>query len=121
MYARLDTMFSELYIPAKILPYGVYRLDLKVTMNVSLEMTSSASAFVNVVRSNLVFSNLMPFGTSMITLGYEQDLALAPGQHSLDLDQDECIENVRSLLLIVLSLTSVFHLELGVRILLSHL
>ena len=121
IFASLDTTFSELYIPAKTLPYGVYRLDLQVTMIVSPNMTAFASTFVSIVRSDLVFANLMPFGTSLITLGYEQDLVLAPGHDSLDLDQDKFIENVRSLLPSTLSLISIVDLGLGVRLLLSHL
>lgn len=104
-----------------MLPYGAYRLDLQVTMIASPNMTTFASAFVNIVRSDLVFSNLMPFGTSLITLGCEQDLVLAPGHHSFDLDQDKFAENVRSLLHPSLSFMSIVHLGLGVRILLSHL
>ena len=81
----VPTTFSELFIPAQLLPVGIYEIRLTVTMNISSSLPSSASAFVSITSSGIVV-NLVPLGTSMITSGYQQDLSLNPGLYSIDLD-----------------------------------
>ena len=81
----VSTIFSELYIPARILPYGTYELKLTVTMDASSNLTSSSSAFVTITPSGIK-ANLVQYGTSMITRGYQQDLILNPGTFSADID-----------------------------------
>ena len=80
------TTFSELYIPARTLPYGTYQLKLTVTMTASPNSISSSSAYVRITSSGIT-ANLVQYGTSMITRGYQQDLLLDPGTYSLDPDQ----------------------------------
>ena len=48
-------------------------------------LTSTASAFVKITPSGIT-ANLVPYGTSLITRGHEQDLTLDPGRYSSDLD-----------------------------------
>ena len=48
-------------------------------------LKSSASTYVKITSSGIVV-NLVAYGTSMITRGYEQDLTLDPGRYSVDLD-----------------------------------
>jgi hypothetical protein len=79
------TTFSELYIPARTLPYGIYELKLTVKMVASLNLTSSSSVYVEIIPSGII-ANLVQYGTSMITQGHEQDLTLDPGTFSIDLD-----------------------------------
>ena len=79
------TTFSELYIPARVLPYGIYELKLTVTMVVSSNLTTSASTYVEIVPSDIKI-NLVPYGMSMITRGYQQHLILNPGEYSLNID-----------------------------------
>ena len=79
------TTFSELYIPARSLSYGIYELKLTVTMVISSNLTTSASTYVEIVPSDIKI-NLVPYGMSMITRGYQQALILNPGEYSLNLD-----------------------------------
>ena len=48
-------------------------------------LTSSISAYVKITPSGIT-ANLVPYGTSMITRGHEQDLTFNPGSYSTDLD-----------------------------------
>jgi hypothetical protein len=75
------TTFSEIFIPARTLSYGIYQLKLVVTSN----LTSSSSVFVQIIPSGMI-ANFFLLGTSMITNGYQQDLVLNPGRFSIDLD-----------------------------------
>jgi hypothetical protein len=83
------TTFSELYIPVQTLTYGTYELKLTVTMTISPNLTSTASAFVKIIPSDIIVVNLIQFGTSMITSGHEQDLKLDPGTYSVDPDENK--------------------------------
>ena len=79
------TTFNEIFIPAKTLPYGTYELTLTVSMSAAPQLRSSASAYVKITPSGIT-ANLVQYGTSMITRGYEQDLLLDPGTFSVDPD-----------------------------------
>jgi hypothetical protein len=79
------TTYNELYIPARTLPIGIYELTLTVTMNASPDLTSSSSAYIQITSSGITV-NLVQFGTSMITSGYQQNLTIDPGSFSIDLD-----------------------------------
>ncbi len=81
----VETTSSELFIPAKTLSYGTYELQLTVTMTVSSNLTSSASAYIQINPSNIAV-NLLPYGTSMITHGYHQSLTFNPGAYSVNYD-----------------------------------
>ncbi|CAF1216235.1 unnamed protein product, partial [Adineta ricciae] len=83
--SSIITTFSELYLPARTLSYGLYQFELRVTMNTSLNLTSTNSAFVTVIASNIT-ANLVQYGTSMITRGRSQDFTLDPGSFSIDPD-----------------------------------
>jgi len=79
------TTLSELFIAAKTLAYGTYELKLTVTMSAVPNLTSSAWTYVKITASSIQ-ANLLQFGTSMITQGYQQNLALDPGTFSVDPD-----------------------------------
>jgi hypothetical protein len=81
----IDTRFSELYIPARTLAYGMYKLNLTVTMTVSSNLASSSSVYVKITPSGIT-ANLVQLGTSMITSGNKQNLKLDPGSYSVDPD-----------------------------------
>ncbi|CAF4213124.1 unnamed protein product, partial [Adineta steineri] len=81
----IKTTFTELYIPAKTLPYGIYELQLTVTMTNLTNFTTSSSVYVQITSSGITV-NLVQLGTSMITIGYDQDLNFNPGAFSVDLD-----------------------------------
>ena len=79
------TTSSELFIPAGTFPLGTYQLNLTVSMVAAPHLLSSVCVYVEIVPSPITV-NLIPFGTSMITHGYQQDLLLDPGSFSLDPD-----------------------------------
>ena len=109
--STVQTTFSELYIPARILPYGIYELKLTVTMTSSSMFNSSSSAYVQIIPSGIT-ANLVPYGTSMITRGYEQDLILDPGTYSIDPDRNIFNATVSSPCFIFLSSSS-FSIRIG--------
>ena len=80
----LITTSSELYVPARTLPYGVYQLELTVNMG-SLSLSSSVYAQVN---PSGITANLIEYGASMITRGSQQDLQFDPGSYSADPDAE---------------------------------
>ncbi|CAF1309622.1 unnamed protein product [Rotaria magnacalcarata] len=77
---------SELYIPEQTLDYGTYQFTLTVRMFAAPQLSSSMSAYIQIIPSNIVV-NLIRFGTTMITQGYQQDLILDPGSYSIDPDR----------------------------------
>jgi hypothetical protein len=83
----IPTTFSELYILARSLIYGIYELKLTVTMINFPNLTSSSSVYVQITPSGIT-ANLVQLGTPAITSGHEQDLILDPGTYSIDLDED---------------------------------
>ncbi|CAF4145951.1 unnamed protein product, partial [Adineta steineri] len=82
---QIITPLSELYIPSRTLAYGIYQLELTVTMiNLpSLIRSSSSSVYVRIIPSTIT-ANLVQLGTSMITRGNQQDLTLDPGTFSIN-------------------------------------
>ena len=82
------TSTSDLFIPARTLPFGIYELKVIVTTNVYPNLRTSKSAFVRITPSGIT-ANLVPLGTSMITRGSGQDLQLNPGLYSVDLDENQ--------------------------------
>lgn len=78
---------SEIFVPARVLPYGTFRINLTVTMFDFPMLTTSAVAYVNIIQSDLL-ANLVLFGTSMITQNYQKNLTLDPGVFSIDPDTD---------------------------------
>ena len=81
----IKTTSSELYVPARTLPFGIYELRLIVIMSVSSSLRSSALAYVQITSSGIT-ANLVKLGTSMITSGYQKHLKLDPGTFSVDPD-----------------------------------
>ena len=91
---NIATGFSELYIPSRTLPFGIYQLKLTVTMIAMPQLNTSASAYVELTPSGIT-ANLVMYGTSMITRGYDQNLTLDPGTYSVDLDGSSLNRSVR--------------------------
>jgi len=82
---KIVTSRSELYIPSNTLQYGIYRLELRVTIEDNPSITSSSSVYVEISPSG-VTANLVPLGTSVVTSGDQQNLILNPGNYSKDPD-----------------------------------
>jgi hypothetical protein len=118
---RISTTFSELYIPARALPNGIFELKLVVSMVNSSHATSTISAYVRIVPAGMI-ANLVQLGTSMITIGDQQDLQLNPGLYSIDLDEDVFNASVSNFIVFAVQmLTSTSVLGLAISILLSKL
>ena len=73
--------YSELYIPGGIVENGIYRFELTVNMSVSSDLSTSSSTYVEIIDPS-VRVNLVRYGTSMITHGYEEDLTIDPASYS---------------------------------------
>jgi hypothetical protein len=84
---KVITTFSELYIPSRTLPYGIYELTLTVIMTDVSSLKASSTAYVRITATGIT-ANLVQLGTSMITRGDQQDLLLDPGSFSVDPDED---------------------------------
>ena len=81
------TTTSELYIPRRTLPCGLYELSFKVTMTHIPNSNITNTVYVQISSSEKKV-NLISYGTSMITRGNLQDLQLDPGSYSVDPDED---------------------------------
>ena len=80
------TTYSELYIPGRTLPYGLYEFKLIIQSVYASNLSISSSAYAKINPSGIT-ANLVQFGTSMITRGSAQDLLLDPGSYSVDPDE----------------------------------
>ncbi|CAF1470214.1 unnamed protein product [Adineta ricciae] len=84
---NIDTTFTELFVPARTLPYGLYELNLTVIMSNTTNVSASSVVYVQITPSGIT-ANLVQYGTSMITRGTGQDLQLDPGSYSVDPDEN---------------------------------
>jgi hypothetical protein len=82
------TTSSELFIPSRILLFGICQLTLTVTLDTSSNVTKSSKSGYVQIDSAGITANLVPSGTSLITQGEGQDLLLNPCLYSVDLDED---------------------------------
>jgi K+-transporting ATPase A subunit len=76
---------AEIFIPARTLRYGIYEMNLTVTMCASSQLVSSATTYIQIVPSPIIV-NLIQFGVSMIVQKQQQMLTLNPGTFSVDPD-----------------------------------
>lgn len=81
----IQILSNEIFIPAKSLPYGVYEFKLTITIDEFMNSTVSKVTYIKIIPSNIIV-NLVQFGTSMITLGHQQNLTLNPGIYSINPD-----------------------------------
>ena len=95
--STIDTTFTEIYIPAKSLSYGIYQFILTVTMVSAPNVSSSSYTYVKILPTNIIV-NVVMYGASMITRGFTQDLVLDPGQFSVDPDDDTFNTSVSALI-----------------------
>jgi len=103
--SQIETTFSELFIPARKLPFGIFELELTVTMTKYPTLKSSSSVYVEITPSGIT-ANLVQLGTSMITSGFEQDLRLDPGTYSVDPDEVTFDSKVSFQLILTLNFSS---------------
>ncbi|CAF1599303.1 unnamed protein product, partial [Adineta ricciae] len=82
---NIITTFTELFVPARTLPYGLYEFNLTITMLNMTNVSASSVVYVQITPSGIT-ANLVQYGTSMITHGTGQNLQLDPGNYSIDAD-----------------------------------
>ncbi|CAM4787932.1 unnamed protein product [Rotaria magnacalcarata] len=82
----IHVKFSDLFIPARTLPYGVYQLKLTAIMKAATNITSTASTYVMVIPS-VIQANLIQMGTSLVTRSYQKNFTLDPGTFSTNPDE----------------------------------
>jgi len=86
--SEIETTSTELFITSRKLPFGIFELELTITLNKYPSLNHSSSVYVEITPSGIT-ANLVQLGTSMITSGFEQDLMkLDPGSYSIDFDQN---------------------------------
>lgn len=107
---------SELYIPARVLPYGLYELQIMVNTS---QLISMSFAYVEITRSR-ISPNLIRYGTSKITRGSQQDLQFNPGSYSIDPDQETFNASVGSPFGSKILFIIALHVELEIQLLLSN-
>ena len=76
---------GDLFVQARSLDYGVYRIKLTAAMTFSSQLTTSAITYVQIIPSPVTV-NLVQLGSSMIIHGQQQTLTLDPGSYSVDPD-----------------------------------
>ena len=78
---------SELNIPRKTLPFGIYNVELTTQLITTSDTYSlSTPAYIQIIPSSLIYVYVTKARTTMITLGKDQDLSLEPGKYSVDGD-----------------------------------
>ena len=83
------TSSSELFLPSRTFPFGLYQLTLTMTWNHSSTPTRLSRSISVQINPAGITANLLPLGTSLITRGEEQDLQLNPGLYSVDGDEQQ--------------------------------
>ncbi len=81
----IETTHMDLFIPSHTLSVGVYQLKLTIATSMSSNLISSKSISLRINPSGITL-NIIPYGISMITHGYQQNLQLNPGKYSIDRD-----------------------------------
>ena len=84
--SQIETTFSELFIPSRKLPFGIFELQLTITLDKYPTLNHSSSVYVEIIPSDIIVY-LFQSRSSMITSGFQQDLRLDPGTYSIDPDQ----------------------------------
>ena len=82
---KVEEGYSDLYIPALTLSYGLYEFKLIATIIPSLTTIESKSLFVEIIPSDITVY-LIQSSTSLITHRQEDDLKIDPGNYSIDHD-----------------------------------
>lgn len=83
----IKTTLSELYIPSKILPYGIYEFMLTVSMTNLSQLKSFASTYIEIISSDILI-NFNEYQSTMIKFGYQQNLIFNPGKYSINPDDE---------------------------------
>jgi hypothetical protein len=83
---KITRDFTEIYIPSNILPYGIYKFILTVTMIEYPYLSKYESALLQISQSGIT-PKFIQVGKSIIKQKYQQQIKLQPGNHPIDLNQ----------------------------------
>jgi len=83
---------KDLFIPARSLAYGIYKIELTVTSN-RHQITSSTFTYIEICQP-IIMLQLFSFSASTLTHHYADDLILNPGEYSFQLDEISFNKNV---------------------------
>ncbi|CAF1375842.1 unnamed protein product [Adineta ricciae] len=83
---NIITTFTELFVPARTLSYGLYEFNLTIAMLNMTNVSASSVVYVQIMPSGIT-ANLVQYGTSMFTHGTGQNLQLDSGNYSIDADE----------------------------------
>ena len=105
---KINTRSTEFFAPPKTLPLGFFRLQYTVQLTHHPHLISTIDTYLHIRRTGITV-NLLPFGTSTMTRGTQQDIVFNPGQYSLDPDEDTFDSSVCShfLTFSILMMTSI--------------
>ena len=99
--SQIETTSTELFIPANKLPFGIFELELTITLSQYPTVKSSSSVYVEIIPSDIIVY-LFQSRSSMITSGFQQDLRLDPGTYSIDPDRVTFDSTVNFQLILIL-------------------
>ena len=83
----INTRSTEFFAPPKSLPLGLYRLIYTVSLVQHPHLISTIQTHLRIRRTGITL-NLLPYGTSTMSRGTQQEIFFNPGHYSLDPDQD---------------------------------
>lgn len=81
IFNGINSSSTEMEIPSSFFRIGLYRIELIVQMKDFNQFQSSRFTFIRINPSPILI-DLIPYGTSFITLGKQQNLSLHPIRYS---------------------------------------
>jgi len=80
-----ETSENDLFIPARTLSFGIYKVELTATTPVDPAKASFVT-YIEICQSN-IFIHFFPFQATTITHHYTEDLILNPGEYSFQINE----------------------------------
>lgn len=104
IFRQLKSDSRDLFIPGRLLPYGLFRFSFRVhAMERKYSAASKTYQYVPHTKMDNIYieivefdaaANLVVFGTSEITIGRDKNLILDPGQYSVNLNSEPFVAEV---------------------------
>jgi len=95
LHAVTQTNTATLTIPAMTLPYGLYKLTLRVELGSSHLFDVQQSTYVRITKSPII-ARIVANGMSEITRGANTRITLSPERYSVDPDLNSTVPQVLS-------------------------
>ena len=80
-----ETSENDLFIPARTLSYGIYKVELTLVTPDDLAIPAFVT-YIEICQSN-IFIHFFPFQAATITHHYTEDLILNPGEYSFQINE----------------------------------